>query len=181
MDEGIKDIKMFVISADTKNFETFIPVSDDYEDTHGDILCKGETLADDWSGPLEVEVEEPDGRPVGDCSFMFAGSLVVNESAKSVFQPFLNACDELMPLKNGDADYWLLNVRNIIPAIDKTATEFNDVGLLVRKVFKNDIAVDIFKIEEDNKTYIYCSEAVVKSFDDKGITGLIFEEIPTAK
>ncbi|WP_281648162.1 DUF1629 domain-containing protein [Parendozoicomonas sp. Alg238-R29] len=173
-------MKMYVISADSNQFETFLPVLEDYEDTHGDILCKGESLVDDWSGPLEIEVEEPDsGKSVGDCSFMFAGSLVLNDQAKKVFTPFLNERDELMPLVNGGKSYWLLNVRNIVDVLDKSLSEFNDVGLLVRKVFKQDINANLFKINEDNKTFIYCSEAVVQAVDKDGITGLVFEETPS--
>lgn len=173
-------MKMYALSADTNHYATYVPVDEDYDEVFGDLWCKGEELSANWPKPLEVELDEEDkNKPVGDFGFLFSGSLVLSCRARKMLSGMLTAKDELMPLKLADKDYWLLNIRNIISALDIEATEFNEVGLLVRRIFDSRLvgSTDFFKIEEDNKTYIYCSDKVINTIKTSGLTGLIYEEI----
>ncbi|KEQ16917.1 hypothetical protein GZ78_19945 [Endozoicomonas numazuensis] len=173
-------MKMYVLSADTNHYATFVPVDEDYDEVFGDLWCKGEELSANWPKPLEIELDEEDeNKPVGDFGFLFSGSLVLSNRAKELLSGMLSAQDELMQLSLAGEDYWLLNIRNILNALNAEATEFNEVGLLVKRVFDSRLvsSSDFFKIEEDNKTYIYCSERAVDVMKASGLTGLVFEEV----
>ncbi len=174
-------MSLYVLSPDTDQYQTFIPVDEDYDETHGDLYCKGEKLAQNWPCPLDIELDDDDGeKDIADFSYLFAGSLVLNAEAKSVLDSYLSIDDELMPLDYEGRSYWLLNIRTIKDALNQHATEYNEVGLLTKKVFDSKLlgAEKVFKINEDNKTFIFCTHEVVNAIRSSGLTGLIFEEVP---
>lgn len=169
---------IYTIEPIFDKYKTYLPKDED--DTYkkfGSLRCKGATYS--WPETLEVAYEDDDSLiEVSDISTIQIGSLVFNEKAYIELNETLNKYGEFLPLIHGDENLWLFNATNVIDAIDKTKSKFNEHGGIKLPFFncrsiKNE---HVFKIKEDNYTSIFCSEKIKKIIETSNLKGVEFIE-----
>jgi hypothetical protein len=145
--------------------------------------------AHEWAAP-ELSIPDPALKKANFCS-LTAGGIVVDEGARKTLSSILLAGGELLPLRYGDENYYLLNVTECADALDHDKTEWvvdSESGAKVdvqRYVFLTDRLPksSIFKIPERKATLMviegrYPREEEFKGMVEMhGLTGIRFEKL----
>jgi hypothetical protein len=112
-----------------------------------------------------------------------SGMVAFSEKAVEIMMPFLNGNVQILPLVHPTQKYYLLNVTNVIDALDYDNSEFLKLrsGKKVKVkqyVFKEDFVInqDIFKIKQFTSD-VYVSDRFRQSVIDNKLTGFNFIEL----
>jgi hypothetical protein len=113
-----------------------------------------------------------------------SGMVAFSEKAVEIMMPFLNGNVQILPLVHPTQKYYLLNVTNVIDALDYDNSEFLKLrsGKMVRVeqyVFKGNIVKNqnIFKIPHFTTSYVYVSDSFRQAVIDNKLTGFNFIEL----
>jgi hypothetical protein len=113
-----------------------------------------------------------------------SGMVAFSEKAVEIMMPFLNGNVQILPLLHPIQKYYLLNVTNVIDALDYNTSEFLKLrsGKMVRVeqyAFKEDVVdnQDIFKIPYFTTSYVYVSDSFRQAVIDNKLTGFNFIEL----
>ena len=131
--------------------------------------------------PLEFEFfnnydTKPKGRP--DIS-VWNGRLYVSAKACDLLADVLDESVEVLPVRNGEAQGYLVNLLNTaedVDAIDPKLTVRNEWNELIALGFNEGKVgkFSLFRTKEDNYRGIYCTEWVKELIESLGLSGVVF-------
>lgn len=121
--------------------------------------------------------------PPGDFPSLFADEPALSQRAVQVLRPLIEGNGQLLPLQCTGGEYFILNVTNVVDALDERQSEivrFPDgkrVLDIKRFVFvpaklQN---VDIFKLPQQPLGRVFVTDGFVKTVRDAGLVGINFE------
>lgn len=147
-----------------------------------DIRFFGSSLLSNWNTPtIEAYYKK---RKIADVSDFSSGAPLFNEKAVSMLEEFLKAKAELLPAYYEGNKYYVVNVINVIDALDYEKSEFVrfDTGAIMyctKYFFKSEIVENqhIFKIPLCNYIDIFVSDEFKKQVEEFKLKGFIFVEV----
>lgn len=172
-------MKVFQVHADADDYNFFelVNKSDwDFEDFNGTSLIKS------WR-PFKIKRARGRKYPVGDFSSISSLHFLVNSKIKDIFESIFKDKVELLPVEY-DEPYYLMNVINMIDALDMEKSEFKRykdgrIMFCTKYVFKEEVIGNniIFKIPQFPTVDVLVTEEFVKMAEDNDLKGFIFEEL----
>jgi hypothetical protein len=140
----------------------------------------GSSMIDAWK-PVDVEPLYAK-RPVSD--FPALGNLpVLSTRAAEALQDLLNGCGELLPLRGGNGEYFVLNVF-LLDALDEEASELKTfrssgrVMRVVRHAFREQaLGRPIFKLPQQPRGDVYVGDPFVQRVTKTGLVGLKLDRV----
>jgi len=147
-----------------------------FEDFNGTRLIKS------WK-TFKIKRARGKKYPVGDFSSITSAHLLVNSKIKDIFENIFKDKVELLPVEY-DEPYYLMNVINMIDALDMEKSEFGRfssgrIMFCTKYVFKEEVIGNniIFKIPQFPTADVLVTEEFVKLVEDNDVKGFIFEEL----
>ena len=108
--------------------------------------------------------------------------LILNEKAKIALESFVLHYGELLPLRCPDEPLWLVNVTNVVDALDFEESDITSrdkypksTPLIYRPVFKIEKLTKgaLFRLPYENISTTYFDDEFVSLVTNKGLTGLV--------
>ena len=123
-------------------------------------------------------------RKIADASGFSSGAPLFNEKAVEVLKEFLDEKTELLLSYFDNSKYYVVNVVNVIDALDYEKSEFRrfsngEIMDCIKYYFKPQIAESqhIFKIPLGNSINIFVSDEFKKRVEEAKLKGFIFAEV----
>ncbi|MEV6556490.1 DUF1629 domain-containing protein [Nocardia sp. NPDC051756] len=170
------------VGAPRAGFEWAIPVEDDDNER---LSFAGVPKLDSW--PLmEMKSAREDGSKVpSDFPWSLSATLLLKDRAIDVLGPGLEEFGELLPARFPDARLAVLNVLNVVDALDEESSEIarfesGEIMMVESHVFRPDRipARAVFKIPQAvYNGEIFYTDEIVREFEDSGFTGLWFKAL----
>ncbi len=183
-------IRIYDVSTDVNRFQYLLPDASTFT-----TVFDGSSRAKTWTPPsvfsLKPTREEPDFMDFG-----MGGNGAVWAIRPEAFQcapelhHYLYAAGELLPLNYNGRNFQLLNVTEVLNALDteRTTWDYYDDGTradIEKPAFRSDrLSEQLFKIPETALSKIYCWEDTLNTADEfkayverHGLTGLTFDLI----
>jgi hypothetical protein len=170
-------MKIWELSVSWENtilWENYLAVRDKYfpNEFDGSNISK-------W-GDIHITFQN---KKMRDTVYPGSGMVAFSEKAIEIMKPFLTENVQILPLTHPNHKYYLLNVTNVIDALDYDNSEFLKLrsGKKVKVkqyVFKEDLVLnqDIFKIKQFTSD-VYVSDRFRQSVIDNKLTGFNFIEL----
>lgn len=153
----------------------------DFETIYAGVT--GETRIANWK-PLAMKIIRVDeGRALAESDSPWLGShaLMFRSPACEALVPMLRRNGELLPVNCGDASVNMLNVTNVLDALDEEASDvrrFSNGRLMrvSRHVFRPEVVgtVDMFKIRNMRVSPTFATQRFVDAWRGAGLRGLDF-------
>lgn len=141
----------------------------------------GNNISDKWVAPSITAYYKK--RKIADISSFSNGAPLFNEKTIDVLEEFLKDKAELLPVYHEKSKYYVVNIINVIDALDYEKSEFErfDTGAIMyctKYSFKPEIVENqhLFKIPLCNSIDIFVSDDFKKKVEETKIKGLIFVE-----
>ncbi|MCK2238967.1 MULTISPECIES: imm11 family protein [unclassified Crossiella] len=169
------------VAAPRTDFEWAMPV---HEDDHERLRLEAVPLANAWE-PVDMEPVREKGDGPSDFPWYMSLTLLLKDRAIDVLAPLLAEFGELLPARFPDARLALLNVLNVVDALDEEASEiirFQSSGRIMRietPVFRPELVPprSVFKIPQMPAGEIFYTEEIVREFEKSGFAGLWFKAL----
>jgi hypothetical protein len=170
-------MKIWELSVTWENtilWENYLAVRDKYfpNEFDGSNISK-------W-GDIQITLQN---KKMRDTIYPGSGMVAFSEKAIEIMMPFLNGNVQILPLVHPTEKYYLLNITNIIDALDYNNSEIKRLrsGTMIRVeqyVFKEDLIKnqDIFKIPYFT-SFVYVSDSFRQAVIDNKLTGFNFIEL----
>lgn len=176
-------MNVYSVSLDVDHYQSLelVDLDSDWEamyDFNGTPIKK-------WK-PLKVEIafdeELKTQLPPGDFPSLFADVPVLSPAAVQVLQPLIEGNGQLLPLQCAEGEYFILNVTNVVDALDETKSEIvrfpDGKKILDIKQFVFLSAklqnVNIFKLPQQPLGQVFVTDGFVKAVRDSGLVGVNF-------
>ncbi|MFC9439869.1 imm11 family protein [Nocardia sp. NPDC057030] len=170
------------VGAPRAGFEWAVPVDNDDNER---LSFDGVPKLDSWQ-PMEMEsVREEGSEAPSDFPWSLSSTLLLKDRAIDVLGPGLGEFGELLPARFSGSRLAVLNVVNVLDALDEEASEIarfesGEIMMVESHVFRPDRipARAVFKIPQAvyNGDIFYTDE-IVREFEDSGFTGLWFKAL----
>lgn len=142
----------------------------------------GNSVSSNWKEPvIEAYYKK---RKIADISDFSYGAPLFNEKAVIILEEFLKANAELLPAYYEGNKYYVVNVINVIDALDYEKSEFErfETGAVMycnKYSFKSEVVINqhLFKIPICNKIDIFVSDQFKRRVEESKLKGLIFVEV----
>lgn len=166
-----------------EGYELVQPVDVEYEDLYQTL--NGVSRAAVWT-PVEVRLVTQDlGNRLlrSDAPYLSSGALVLRTSAANVVSGTIAGFAEILPLQCAQAELVLLNVTNVVDALDGTSNiaRFPDGRILriQRHEFRPDVVAGqrMFKLARMRVSPVYVDEVFMTVWSGAELTGLDFEPV----
>lgn len=148
------------------------------------VYYQGQQLCEQWEAPETMFYIEDETNVITDFPFHKHGILCCETKILQEIQPILGHEIEVLPIHVEGYEYSLLNVVNVLDALDKPKCGFEhfrsgDVKKIFRYAFKEEVlkGTYIFKTPELTVTDIYCTDAFRDLVLSRGWTGLKFTQV----
>jgi hypothetical protein len=147
--------------------------------------------ARDWQ-PIEVTLLRKEGGRSyreSDCPWYGSGDfMALRPAAVAVFEPFLDGCAELLPLRCADAELKLLNVWRLLDALDVQRSRIErspSTGGIMRiesYVFDDGVIGDVpmFRLSAHRWGGIFLQQSIVDAVAKAGLREVSFERVSDA-
>ena len=147
-------------------------------------LLTGRSLNKHWIPfPVKFVTRGLNGRQLkaSDAPGFTPGELALTEAARSVLGPYINECGEILPLKCESADFYLLNITNIIDALDESRSRIERYSSgrimhISEYIFNRAMLANqfLFRISSFAASPIYFTDTAVEIWMRAGLRGLDF-------
>lgn len=127
-----------------------------------------------------------ESEPIGDFAYLTAGALVARRQVVEKFPSALRSEIQLIPvaISGGKDEYYVLNVTNVIDALDEEGSEIKyfpssrRVYRVTRYVFRESLLNDacLFKVPQLVRTDIYATPRFREFVEKEKLSGLLFEK-----
>ena len=167
-----------------EGYEWALPANEDEYEAFAAFYCRPQAAS--WS-PIHMQFlrEDRRGRPRVRADFPWAGvssRIILRPNAFRLLEPHLAEYGEFLPLTSPEGELWVFNVLRVVDSldIDKSSIEYvPDVGGIshIKSYVFRESDVDnnvVFKIPQELRGPMYCTESLVNLVESSGFTGLGF-------
>lgn len=174
-------MRIWVLNADVENYDSLSFPSEDDRNMFSEYEFDGRNQLSNWK---PVKVIDYEGIIKGDMPGL-PGVPVFSERAVIELNQLLNDQVELLPLNHPTEKYYIINVVNVVDAVDyenSKVKRFSSSGRVMRfdkyafhlEPIKNQ---HIFKIPELPKAYVFVSDEFRDRVLNSALTGFQFIEV----
>lgn len=172
-------MKIWLLELDVNKYNSFNGYKVEEE---LNIRFFGSSLVSNWSTPIIEAYYKK--RKIADVSDFSSGAPLFNEKAVKMLNEFINENIELLPAYFDNDKYYVVNIVNVIDALDYEMSEFKrfetgEISRCTKYHFKPQIVKEqhIFKILFKNSIDIFVSDKFKKRVEEFKLKGFIFVEV----
>lgn len=174
-------MKIYELKNDSDTYK-WLETNEDKDD----VEFNGVSILDKWVSWKVTNSKKK--RKLPDSPALCTGIKVVNDKTKRILENVLHNEVEFLPLVHSTESFWIVNVVNLVDAIDyDTAIPFRATPTIITHFkqhgfYKEKVSNQwIFKLPEMPFTRIYVTEAFKEVVEQNNLTGFQFEQVWDSK